>query len=414
MVRGNPEVLAIIPARGGSKGIPRKNIKNFAGYPLIAYSIQAALNSKYVTRTIVSTDDSEIAEVALKFGAEIPFMRPKEYALDTTLDYPVFENVLKTLIETENYLPDIVVQLRPTSPIRHNHLVDEAIELLLDNPEIDSVRGVVPSGQNPYKMWVINPESGLMTGLLSVEGIDEPFNAARQMLPDTYWQTGHIDVIRSHVILEKGSMSGKKIKPIIINPDFTVDIDKPADWQRAEWLVWYGGLDMVVPGNKRRPIPEEVELVVFDFDGVMTDDRVYVDQIGVEMVAANRRDGMGIGLLQKVGIKMVVLSSETNPVVQARCKKLNLPVIQGVEQKANILSEFMNKNKIDPKKVIYIGNDINDIPCFPLVGCALVVADAHPLASRQADIVLRHNGGEGAVREVCDLLLQSKRNGESL
>ncbi|PKO09720.1 MAG: hypothetical protein CVU40_10525 [Chloroflexi bacterium HGW-Chloroflexi-2] len=409
MVKAKPEIMAVIPARGGSKGIPRKNIKNFAGFPLIAYSIQAALNSKYVTRTIVSTDDEEIANVARAFGAEVPFLRPSEFAQDTTLDFPVFENLLKTLQEIENYVPDLVIQLRPTSPIRPIHLVDEAIEIMLGDPAIDSVRGVVPSGQNPYKMWRIDPINKLMTGLLSVDGIDEPYNSARQALPDTYWQTGHIDVIRTNVILEKKSMSGNKIKPIHINPDFTVDIDKPSDWQRAEWLVWYGSLEMVVPGNKRRPLPDVVDLVVFDFDGVMTDDRVYVNQDGMEMVAANRRDGMGINQLQKAGFRMIVLSSEKNPVVEARCKKLNLPVIQGIDEKSSVLKKYLFDHNINPEQVIYIGNDINDLPCFPEVGCAFAVADAHPVAIRQADIVLRHNGGQGAVREVCDLLLQSRR-----
>jgi len=408
MVNNRPEILAVIPARGGSKGIPRKNIKNFAGYPLIAYSIQAGLNSKYVTRTIVSTDDEEIATVAREYGAEIPFLRPAEYAQDATLDFPVFENLLRMIKEMENYVPDLVIQLRPTSPIRPVNLVDDAIELILSDDEIDSVRGVVPSGQNPYKMWKVDPSSGYMSGLLKVEGIDEPYNSARQALPETYWQTGHIDVIRTSVITDQKSMSGKNIKPIFINPDFTVDIDKPSDWQKSEWLVRYGGLDMVVPGNKRRPLPGKVDLVVFDFDGVMTDDKVYVNQDGLEMVAANRRDGMGISLLRKAGMKMVVISSETNPVVQARCRKLNLQFIQGVESKPEILKNYLQENNINPENVIFVGNDINDVPCFSVVGCAVVVADAHPEALRQADIILNHYGGQGAVREICDLLLQSR------
>jgi N-acylneuraminate cytidylyltransferase len=408
MVKEELEILAVIPARGGSKGIPRKNIKVFAGYPLIAYSIQAALSSKYVTRTIVSTDDSEIATVAKEYGAEVPFLRPEELAQDHTLDFPVFENLLKTLNEIEGYHPDLVIQLRPTSPIRPINLVDDAIEAILREPQIDSVRGVVPSGQNPYKMWKIDPQSGLMESLLKVDGIEEPYNSARQSLPDTFWQTGHIDVIRTNVILEKKSMSGRKIKPIHIHPDFTVDLDKPSDWQRAEWQVWYGGLEMVIPGNKRRPLPEKVDLVVFDFDGVMTDDKVYVNQDGIEMVAANRRDGMGISLLNKAGKKMIVLSSEINPVVKARCEKLKLPFIQGVEKKAEVLKNYLNENFINQDNVIYVGNDVNDLPCFPEVGCALVVADAHPAALRQADIILQHKGGKGAVREVCDLLLASE------
>ena len=147
-----PEVLAVIPARGGSKGIPRKNIKLFAGYPLIAYSIAAGLQSELTTRVIVSTDDEEIAEVARKWGAETPFLRPAEFAADNTLDLPVFQHALAWLKEHENYVPDIVLQLRPTSPARPRTLVDDAIRLLIDHPEADSVRGVVPADENPHKM----------------------------------------------------------------------------------------------------------------------------------------------------------------------------------------------------------------------------------------------------------------------
>jgi N-acylneuraminate cytidylyltransferase len=409
MVNRRPEVLVVIPARGGSKGIPRKNIREFAGYPLIAYSIQAGLDSKYVTRTIISTDDEEIAEVARSHGAEVPFLRPSEFAQDKSLDLPVFIHALQALKEKEGYQPDLVVQLRPTSPIRPVTLVDDAIQLMLDHPEADSVRGVVPSGQNPHKMWKIDPHSGWMQGLIPVDGIEEPYNAPRQQLPDTYWQTGHIDVIRPYVILEQNSMSGKNILPVMIDPDFTVDIDKPSDWIRAEWLVWYGGLELVTPGKRRRPMPEKIDLVVFDFDGVMTDDRVYVDENGREMIAANRGDGMGLTLLRKAGIPAMVLSTEKNPVVSARCRKLELPVIQGVEHKAIVLRNYLQENQINPQNVIFVGNDVNDVPCFPLVGCALVVADAHPQAKSLADLVLQHNGGDGAVREVCDWLLQNVR-----
>ncbi|MFZ6019832.1 MAG: cytidylyltransferase domain-containing protein, partial [Chloroflexota bacterium] len=136
MVNGT-EVLAIIPARGGSKGIPRKNIRNFAGHPLIAYSIAAALQSRRITRVIVSTDDPEIAEVARAYGAEVPFLRPAELAQDSTLDLPVFQHALAWLTANEAYAPDVVVQLRPTSPIRPVGLVDEAVHILLEHPEAD-------------------------------------------------------------------------------------------------------------------------------------------------------------------------------------------------------------------------------------------------------------------------------------
>ncbi len=404
-----PEVLAIIPARGGSKGIPRKNIREFGGYPLIAYSIAAGLQAETVTRVIVSTDDEEIAAVARAWGAETPFLRPAEFAQDNTLDLPVFQHVLHWLAENEGYHPDVVVQLRPTSPVRPVGLVDEAVRHLLDHPEADSVRGVVPAGQNPHKMWRIDPESGQMKNLVDVPGIPEPYNAPRQALPPVYWQTGHIDAIRPRAILEDNSMSGRVILPVMVDPRFTVDIDTPADWQRYEWMV-SSGLNLVMPGPARRPLPAKVALVVFDFDGVMTDNRVWVDQDGREMVATSRAEGPGLRRLEARGIRTLVLSSEVNPVVTARCRKLEVPVLQGARDKAGALLRHLESEKIDAREVVYLGNDVNDLPCFPLVGCAAVVADAEPEALRQADLVLTRQGGRGAVRELCELILKHQED----
>ncbi len=401
-----PEVLAVIPARGGSKGIPRKNIKSFAGYPLIAYSIAAGLQSELTTRVIVSTDDEEIAEVARSWGAETPFMRPAEFAADATTDLPVFRHAVTWLRDNEGYVPDIVLQLRPTTPARPVGMVDEAIRLLMAHPEADSVRGVVPSGECPFKMWKYDEQTGFMHGLLDVEGVEEPYNQPRQKLPTIYWQTGHIDAIRPERTFMAGeSMSGKNILPLFLDPDFTVDIDTPFDWMRYEWLVYHAGLDMVWPGKRRRGFPKSVKLVALDFDGVMTDDRVIVHQDGTESVNANRSDGMGIRMLKAQGIDVIVISSEVNPVVKARCDKLGIPCVQGTYRKAEILSSYISEHGLNGSEVIYMGNDVNDLPCFPLVGCAAVPADAHIKVKNEADIVLTRNGGAGVVRELCDMIL---------
>jgi YrbI family 3-deoxy-D-manno-octulosonate 8-phosphate phosphatase len=401
------QILALIPARGGSKSIPYKNIRPLAGYPLVAYSIAAAKQSSLVTRTIVSTDDDEIACIAQSYGAEAPFLRPSEFAQDDTTDMPVFTHALRWLKEKEGYQPDVLVQLRPTSPIRPPDCVDQAVQILLDHPEADSVRGVIPSSQNPYKMWRVD-EQGHMTPLLTLTGVPEPFNSPRQALPQTYWQTGHIDAIRLQTILGKSSLSGDVIYPLYIDPRYAIDIDTLRDWQRAEWLIAQADLSMVHPGRSKRPLPKEVDLLVLDFDGVMTDDRVWVDQDGYESVAANRRDGMGIAALHKAGIPMVVLSTESNPVVAARCSKLDLPVIQGLADKPAALRLLLQERQLDPAHIVYLGNDVNDLPCFPLVGCAVVVGDAHPDVISQADIVLSLPGGRGAVRELCDRILRNQ------
>jgi YrbI family 3-deoxy-D-manno-octulosonate 8-phosphate phosphatase len=404
------EILAIIPARGGSKGIPRKNIRDFAGYPLIAWSIAAARQSELVTRTIVSTDDEEIAAVARSLGAETPFLRPAEFAQDQTTDLPVFEHALQWLAENEDYRPGVVIQLRPTSPIRPRDCVDAAIRILLAHPEADCVRGVVAAGQNPYKMWRLPAgEEAPMQNLLDVEGIAEPYNAPRQILPLVYWQTGHIDAIRTRTILEKKSMSGDVIYPLIIDPRYTVDLDNLSDWVRYEWMVRFGGLDFVSPGPKRRAMPEKMDLLVLDFDGVVTDNRVWVDENGREMVAAYRGDSLIMGRLKQAGVQVVILSSEVNPVVAARARKMGVEAISGVHihEKGAVLAQLLAERKIDAAHVVYVGNDINDLPCFELAGWSVAVADAQPEVLHAADFVLKMSGGHGAVRELCDMILDN-------
>jgi YrbI family 3-deoxy-D-manno-octulosonate 8-phosphate phosphatase len=404
-MRSKIEVLAIIPARGGSKSIPHKNIRSFAGYPLISYSIAAGLQSRSVTRTVVSTDNEEIAQISREYGAEVPFLRPAKYSQDNSQDFPVFQHALNWFADEQNYHPDLVIQLRPTSPVRPHQCVDDAVKILLDHPHADSVRGVVMAGQNPYKMWHINPE-GRLAPLIKVKGVEEAYNVPRQQLPDVYWQTGHIDVIRPKVILEKKSMSGKNIWPLVIDPLYTVDIDTLLDWENGERLVKYGNLDMVFPGKMKRNLPKKVEMLVMDFDGVLTDDRVWVDENGRETIAALRSDALGLRILrEKTGVKLLVLSREVNPVVAARCRKMDLPFLQGVMDKAAVLLETLNKEGIDPADVIYVGNDIIDLPCFPIVGCALAPANSYSSVLQQADIVLDKNGGQGAIRELCDLLI---------
>ena len=396
------EVMALIPARGGSKGIPRKNIKDLGDHPLIAYSIAAGLSSKLVTRTIVSTDDEEIARKAKEYGADVPFLRPEEFARDDTRDLPVFLHVLSWLKEHEDYQPEVVVQLRPTSPFRSPTLVDETIQILLNNPQANSVRGVVPSKQNPYKMWQVL-DDGKMEPLLNTEFV-EPYNMPRQELPETFWQTGHIDAIRTQTILN-GSMSGKNVYACQIDPWYSVDLDSLLDWEQAESQISNLGTEIILPHDSSSKIPEDISLLVLDFDGVLTDDRVYVNQHGEETVAAHRGDGMGISRAKKAGIEVIILSKEKNPVVQARGNKLNIDVYQGIDDKGQKLQEILKKKGLSAEQVVYVGNDINDLPCFPLVGLAVAVADAHPEVIVQAGLVLRKKGGFGAVREICDLLV---------
>jgi CMP-N,N'-diacetyllegionaminic acid synthase len=228
-------VLAIIPARGGSKRIPNKNTKLFCGKPLIAHSIECAKQSKYIDRIIVSTDSDEIASVATSYGAEVPFTRPAEFASDEANDFVVFKHALEWLNKNEAYAPDIVVQLRPTSPLRTVEQLDEAICLLAKHPEADSVRTVTEPEQSPYKMYSIRPD-GMLEPLMRTTGSAESFNLPQQALPKVYKHVGYVDVVWLKTIVGKNMMTGDMVLPLILNQAYS-GINKPEEWSLYEYIA---------------------------------------------------------------------------------------------------------------------------------------------------------------------------------
>ncbi len=245
------EVLAIIPARSGSKSVTDKNIREVAGKPMLAWSVEHALTSERITRVIVSTDSEKYAEIARQAGAEVPFIRPAEYATDTALDLDVFKHALNWLADNENYHPDIVVQLRPTYPKRDPADIDTMVDMLTADPEADSVRSVALAGEVPYKMWLnacdtdegasvdaaagtdgagISEKRMLLTPL--IRDIPECYNMPRQELPTVYYQNACIDVMRASTVLAKNSMTGTKILGYLMTENY--DIDTEIELLRAE------------------------------------------------------------------------------------------------------------------------------------------------------------------------------------
>jgi len=229
------EVLAIIPARGGSKGIKRKNLVDFLGKPLVAHSIEHALGCPNITRTIVSTDDDEIAGVSRSFGAEVPFIRPPELAQDDVLDWPVFVHALEFLAKKENYSPEIIVHLRPTTPYRKPEWIAEAVALLLEHPKAHSVRSVSAPEKHPYRMFKIDAE-GYLEPIMKHEH-PEPYLLRRQDLPKVYYYNCVIDVTRPSTIFKRKSMTGNRIVPYVQNPEQVFDIDSSRDLVVAQFLV---------------------------------------------------------------------------------------------------------------------------------------------------------------------------------
>ena len=228
------KILAIIPARGGSKGIKLKNLSKINGKPLVAFSIEHSLASKLINRTIVSTDSEEIAKVSEEYGAEIPIFRSKELAGDNILDLPVFEHMLTYLKEEENYEPEIVVHLRPTSPYRKAEWIDSAIKLLIENTSADSIRSVSEPSQHPYRVFEI--KNNFLFPLMN-ERHPEPYLLRRQDLPKMYYYNCVIDVTKPSTIFIKKSMTGDKMLPYIMKPEDSIDIDKPMDLEFAKFFL---------------------------------------------------------------------------------------------------------------------------------------------------------------------------------
>lgn len=224
------QIVTIIPARGGSKGIKKKNIALLNGKPLLSYSIEYSLKCPLVKRTIVSTDDLEIADVAKKYGAEVPFIRPIEYAQDDTPDYPVFRHALDWLEQQENTKNDIFVLLRPTSPLRPEGLIEKGYYLLLKYPDASSVRTVALCKQHPYRMFKI--KRYFIVPVVN-DSTFEPYNIPRQKLPDLYFQTGDLEMMRRKALIEENSISGKTIVPLIISAADMIDIDEQKDLSSA-------------------------------------------------------------------------------------------------------------------------------------------------------------------------------------
>ncbi len=216
------EVLAIIPARSGSKSVKDKNIREIGGKPMLAHSIAHAKEAKSVTRVILSTDSERYAQIGREWGAEVPFLRPAEYATDTSLDIDVFRHALTWLRDNEGYVPDIVVQLRPTYPIRRPSDIDTMVRMLIDDETADSVRSVAPAGEIPYKMWFNN--NGVLSPVMT--DIPECYNMPRQQLPKVFYQNACIDVLRPDVVLLKNSMTGDKILGYVMEDNYDIDTEE--------------------------------------------------------------------------------------------------------------------------------------------------------------------------------------------
>lgn len=390
--------LALIPARGGSKGIPRKNLAPLAGRPLLAWTIAHARGTPEIDRVVVSTDDTEMARLARAEGAEV-VERPAELAGDEASSESALVHALDALRERGGFEPGRVVFLQATSPLRRPDDISLALETL-ERETADSLLSACPVHGF---VWRQGGEGGGEPRALTYDPAARP---RRQEIGEDLLENGSIYIFKPRILRETGNRLGGKIAVHLMDPLDSFQVDEPGDLELMERLL------LLRP--ERRPRFESladlsaIRLLVLDFDGVMTDDRVVVREDGLESAICHRGDGFGIELLQKRGeVEVAVLSKETNPVVAARCRKLGILCHQGYDRKLPRLEALAEERGLEPREVAYVGNDLNDLEPMRWCGVAIAVADARPEVLRAADHVTRRDGGHGAVREVCDLLLGS-------
>ena len=384
------QIVALIPSKGGSKRVPRKNALFLAGKPLIAHTIETALASRFVNRVVVTTDDPEIESISVRFGAEV-IRRPAKISGDDASSEVALLQALDRLESRERYCPDLIVFLQCTSPLTLPQDVDDTVQILIDEGA-DSALAVTTF----HRFLWHRDGRGAVVGI----NHDKRGRLLRQNLTPQYLETGAVYVMRTEGFRKAKSRFFGKTAICVTPPERCLEIDEPVDFQVAEVLL----REQQRSGNWRE-LPDPIGALVLDFDGVFTDNSVVVFQDGREAVLCNRGDGWGISRLKRIGIPMLVLSTEKNPVVKARCDKLGLACLQDAQDKLEALKEWLGERKIEIASVVFVGNDVNDLECLQVVGCGVVVADAHPEARAAARIVLSSPGGRGAIREIADRLL---------
>jgi YrbI family 3-deoxy-D-manno-octulosonate 8-phosphate phosphatase len=397
-----PTVLAVIPARGGSKGVPGKNIATVGGVPLVARAVRACAGARRVTGVIVSTDDPVIAEVARSTGAEV-VLRPAAIAGDTATSEAAVLHAMDAHQAMSGTAADVVVLVQCTSPFITSDDIDGVVAAITEEGA-DTALTVAPFHGF---VWRENDAAATGSAVGSVPptaggvGVnhDKASRPRRQDRPQDLLETGAAYAMRTDGFREVEHRFFGRTALVWTDPARVLEIDEPADLERARALA------PLLDPTASTPCRDDVDAVVLDFDGTQTDDRVLIDSDGHEAVTVHRGDGLGIAALRRAGVPVLILSTETNAVVAARAEKLQVPVLHGIERKDVALKQWCEEQGIAPERVLYAGNDVNDLPCFGLVGWPVAVAGAHDVVRSAARAVTTAQGGHGAIREIAAWLL---------
>jgi len=407
-------VLAVIPARGGSKGVPGKNLAPVGGIPLVTRAVRACTGARRVTAVVVSTDDPSIAEVARTAGAEV-VLRPQAIAGDTATSEAAVLHAMDAHAAMSGTPADVVLLVQCTSPFITSEEIDGVVAAVTEEGA-DTAHTVAPfhgfvwrdaTDADADAADADATEADASAGTADVPAAaggvgvnhDKATRPRRQDRPQDLLETGAAYGMRAAGFRAAGHRFFGRTALVRTDPARVLEIDEPADLERARALA------PLLDPHAATPTADDVDAVVLDFDGTQTDDRVLIDSDGHEAVTVHRGDGLGIAALRRAGLPVLILSTETNPVVAARARKLQVPVLHGIDRKDLALKQWCEENGIAPERVLYAGNDVNDLPCFGLVGWPVAVAGAHDVVRAAARAVTTAHGGHGAIREIAAWLL---------
>ncbi len=386
-------VVAVIPARGGSKGIPGKNLRTVGGVSLVVRAVRACRAAQAVQEVVVSTDDDAIAAAASAAGAQV-VRRPDALAGDTASS----ESALLHALDALGADPDVLLFVQCTSPFVVPADLDAAVELVTSG-QADSAFAAVAT----YEFLWRRVDSHAV-------GVnhDAAYRPRRQDRQADHRESGGFYAMDTAGFRRAGMRFFGRTAVVEVAEHTALEIDTPLELAMAEALAPL--VDGPDPDPRREIV--DIDAVVMDFDGVHTDDAAYVGADGSELVRVSRADGLGVAALRDAGYPLLILSKERHPVVSARAAKLGVHVLQGVDDKAAVLTRWLSDHGLDPARVAYVGNDVNDLAPMAVVGWPTAVADARPEVRAAARLVLAERGGHGAVRELCDRVLRAERSRE--
>jgi YrbI family 3-deoxy-D-manno-octulosonate 8-phosphate phosphatase len=375
-------VVAVIPARGGSKQVPRKNVMPIGGVPLVARAIEAARAARQIDRVVVSTDDAEIAEISRRYGADV-IDRPARLSGDTASSEAALLHALEELGDVE-----VLAFLQATSPFIESAALGRAVDRVRSGAE-----DVVFSAFETYAFLWQQTESGAV-------GVnhDAAHRPRRQDREPHFHETGAFYVMRAAGFVEAKHRFFGRVGIELADERSAIEIDSADQAQLAQAIA--GLVDL--------PAELDVDAVVTDFDGVHTDDTALINAKGDERVTVNRGDGMGVRLLREAGVPVLILSTEQHPVVAARAAKLGVECQHGVGNKEAALRQWAAEKGIALERIAYVGNDINDLGALSIVGWPIAVPGSHHSVLSAARVVLSHRGGAGAVRELAERVLRAR------